>query len=126
MNNVQLYIIMSGVAASIVTVILGWMQTNARLSRLETTTDGSIRDLRISTETGFRKVEAMQEIQARDLREFYRMLGRLEGRVEEIAKRKLKPPLRFLYGTNRTPLPYFVHPTSGQYPLTLKSISLEL
>lgn len=87
MNNVQFYSLLSGIAASVVTTILAWILSNVCIARLVTTTDAGLREARARQDAGFRRMEAAQGVRTRDLREFYRMLGKLEGRFVEIAKR---------------------------------------
>lgn len=65
MTRLQFISLLTPSVASFVLVILAWMNSSQRLGRLETVVDGL----------------------ARDLREFYRILGKLEGRVDEIAHR---------------------------------------
>ena len=54
MTNIQFYSLISVGAGSIVTVILAWLYSNQRLSRLETTTDAKFANL----DARFSKVEA--------------------------------------------------------------------
>ena len=65
MNRLQFISLLIPCIGSFVLVILGWMFSNARLGRIEAAV-GSIQH---------------------DLQEFYRINGKLEGRVEETSSR---------------------------------------
>ncbi len=65
MNRLQFISLLIPCIGSFVLVILGWMFSSARLGRIETAV-GSIQH---------------------DLQEFYRITGKLEGRVEETSSR---------------------------------------
>ena len=65
MNRLEFVSLLIPCVGSFVLVILAWMFSNARLSRIETTV-GTIQH---------------------DLQEFYRITGKLEGRVEEMSRK---------------------------------------
>ena len=65
MSKLQFVSLLVPAVASFLLVVLAWMNSNQRLSRLESVVDTI----------------------AKDLREFYRLLGKLEGRVDEISHR---------------------------------------
>ncbi len=87
MTNLQFYSLLTVAIGSLITVILAWIYSNARTARLELTTDANFRDLNTKVDTVSRDLNSKYETMSHDLREFYRSTGKLEGRVEEIAKR---------------------------------------
>ena len=65
MNKLQFLSLLIPSVGSFVLVILAWMYSSQRLNELEQVVDTL----------------------SRDLREFYRILGKLDGRVDEIVRR---------------------------------------
>ncbi len=91
MTNLQL-LLSIGVPSFV--VIAGWLQTNARLSRLESTTDAGLERLYKVMDQRFAQVDArfahieshLEQIDAH-LRQIYHLTGRLVGRVDALEAR---------------------------------------
>ena len=94
MNKLQFVSIMVTVASSFVLVLPAWMQSNARMSRLETMLDSSInRQSADMKEVRENRTSDMKEIRDRlttidnHLMTFYTVTGKLEGRIDELSRR---------------------------------------
>ena len=104
MSNLQFIALITSSASSFVLVILAWMYSNARLSRLEAMLDNSnakhesgIAGVRLNLDSGLASVRTnhdahMAEIRNRlasidnHLMTFYTVTGKLEGRIDELSR----------------------------------------
>ncbi len=94
MNKLQFVSIMVTVASSFVLVVLAWMQSNVRMSRLKTMLDSSItRQSADMKEVRENRTSDMKEIRDRlttidnHLMTFYTVTGKLEGSIDELSRR---------------------------------------
>ena len=83
MSNVQFIALIVPSISSFVLVILAWMFSNARLSRLESTMDSS----NAKHEAAFTDIRNRLSNIDNHLMTFYTVTGRLEGRLDELSAR---------------------------------------
>ena len=83
MSNLQFALLIASSISSYVLVIIAWMNSNARLSRLEATVDASSS----KQDAGFAEVRAKLGSIDNHLMTFYTVTGKLEGRIDELSRR---------------------------------------
>ncbi|WP_419804422.1 hypothetical protein [Terriglobus sp.] len=94
MNKLQFVSIMVTVASSFVLIVLAWMQSNVRMSRIETMLDSVVnrqsadmKDVRDRQTADMREVRDRLDTIDNHLMTFYTITGKLEGRIDELSRR---------------------------------------
>lgn len=83
MSKLQFLSLLTPLAGSIVLVILAWMQSNVRLSRVESSLDAAVQ----KQSADMREVRDSLNAIQNHLMTFYTVTGKLEGRIEELSRK---------------------------------------
>lgn len=83
MSKLQFLSLLTPLAGSIVLVILAWMQSNVRLSRVESSFDAAVQ----KQSADMREVRDSLNAIQNHLMTFYTVTGKLEGRIEELSRK---------------------------------------
>jgi len=83
LSKLQFLSLLTPLAGSIVLVILAWMQSNVRLSRVESSLDAAVQ----KQSADMREVRDSLNAIQNHLMTFYTVTGKLEGRIEELSRK---------------------------------------
>ncbi len=94
MNKLQFISLIITAASSFVLVVLAWMQSNVRMSRIENMLDTVVsrqaadnKEIRDSVAADMKEIRERLSTIDNHLMTFYTITGRLEGRIDEVSRR---------------------------------------